>query len=141
MFRSTLAGIAAGVTEAFVVVPFELVKIRLQAKENARPFFTDNKKKNQMCVQLCSYILCSQRRRFLVQVQVQLQAYAHANKTHRVPHATSNWILPIPGVDLFPHVYFMISFIFVVYRRCCRSASPSCAPAGRPVQEHSGRRD
>jgi len=29
------AGVLAGCTEAFVVVPFELVKIRLQAKENA----------------------------------------------------------------------------------------------------------
>ncbi|KAL0477368.1 mcfT [Acrasis kona] len=29
------SGMMAGVTEAFVVVPFELVKIRLQAKENA----------------------------------------------------------------------------------------------------------
>eukprot|EP01132_Coremiostelium_polycephalum_P003705 gene3705-4617_t len=29
------AGVLAGITEAFVVVPFELVKIRLQAKENA----------------------------------------------------------------------------------------------------------
>eukprot|EP01133_Synstelium_polycarpum_P008374 gene8374-9841_t len=29
------AGIMAGITEAFIVVPFELVKIRLQAKENA----------------------------------------------------------------------------------------------------------
>jgi len=29
------AGLGAGITEAFVVVPFELVKIRLQAKENA----------------------------------------------------------------------------------------------------------
>jgi len=28
------AGVGAGITEAFVVVPFELVKIRLQAKEN-----------------------------------------------------------------------------------------------------------
>jgi len=29
------AGVSAGITEAFIVVPFELVKIRLQAKENA----------------------------------------------------------------------------------------------------------
>ncbi|GAM23943.1 hypothetical protein SAMD00019534_071180 [Acytostelium subglobosum LB1] len=29
------AGVLAGITEAFIVVPFELVKIRLQAKENA----------------------------------------------------------------------------------------------------------
>lgn len=29
------AGVMAGITEAFLVVPFELVKIRLQAKENA----------------------------------------------------------------------------------------------------------
>ncbi|KAF2077451.1 hypothetical protein CYY_001224 [Polysphondylium violaceum] len=29
------SGVCAGITEAFVVVPFELVKIRLQAKENA----------------------------------------------------------------------------------------------------------
>jgi solute carrier family 25 2-oxodicarboxylate transporter 21 len=32
----THIGIAAGVTEGFFVVPFELVKIRLQAKENVR---------------------------------------------------------------------------------------------------------
>lgn len=32
--QATLAGISAGITEAFIVVPFELVKIRLQAKEN-----------------------------------------------------------------------------------------------------------
>jgi len=31
---SVAAGVCAGITEAFVVVPFELVKIRLQAKEN-----------------------------------------------------------------------------------------------------------
>ncbi|EAL73305.1 mitochondrial substrate carrier family protein [Dictyostelium discoideum AX4] len=29
------SGVLAGITEAFIVVPFELVKIRLQAKENA----------------------------------------------------------------------------------------------------------
>jgi solute carrier family 25 2-oxodicarboxylate transporter 21 len=32
--NAILCGMAAGITEAFVVVPFELVKIRLQAKEN-----------------------------------------------------------------------------------------------------------
>jgi len=32
---ATGAGVLAGITEAFLVVPFELVKIRLQAKENA----------------------------------------------------------------------------------------------------------
>jgi solute carrier family 25 2-oxodicarboxylate transporter 21 len=32
--KAVIAGMSAGVTEAFVVVPFELVKIRLQAKEN-----------------------------------------------------------------------------------------------------------
>eukprot|EP00761_Pharyngomonas_kirbyi_P003079 gb/GECH01003083.1/.p1 GENE.gb/GECH01003083.1/~~gb/GECH01003083.1/.p1 ORF type:complete len:305 (+),score=60.99 gb/GECH01003083.1/:1-915(+) len=32
--KATLAGISAGLSEAFLVVPFELVKIRLQAKEN-----------------------------------------------------------------------------------------------------------
>jgi len=32
---SIAAGVMAGITEAFIVVPFELVKIRLQAKENA----------------------------------------------------------------------------------------------------------
>jgi len=32
---SVAAGVMAGITEAFIVVPFELVKIRLQAKENA----------------------------------------------------------------------------------------------------------
>lgn len=32
--NAILCGMAAGVTEAFVVVPFELLKIRLQAKEN-----------------------------------------------------------------------------------------------------------
>ncbi|EFA81311.1 mitochondrial substrate carrier family protein [Heterostelium album PN500] len=33
--QAIAAGVMAGITEAFVVVPFELVKIRLQAKENA----------------------------------------------------------------------------------------------------------
>ncbi|EGG14146.1 mitochondrial substrate carrier family protein [Cavenderia fasciculata] len=33
--QAICSGIGAGVTEAFIVVPFELVKIRLQAKENA----------------------------------------------------------------------------------------------------------
>lgn len=32
---SVAAGVCAGCTEALIVVPFELVKIRLQAKENA----------------------------------------------------------------------------------------------------------
>lgn len=32
--KAVVAGMSAGITEAFVVVPFELVKIRLQAKEN-----------------------------------------------------------------------------------------------------------
>lgn len=34
-FLPVLTGVAAGCTEAFVVVPFELVKIRLQDKANA----------------------------------------------------------------------------------------------------------
>jgi solute carrier family 25 2-oxodicarboxylate transporter 21 len=33
---SILTGASAGATEAFVVVPFELVKIRLQGKQNAK---------------------------------------------------------------------------------------------------------
>jgi solute carrier family 25 2-oxodicarboxylate transporter 21 len=33
--KAIIAGVSAGCTETFVVVPFELVKIRLQAKENA----------------------------------------------------------------------------------------------------------
>jgi solute carrier family 25 2-oxodicarboxylate transporter 21 len=32
--KAIIAGVSAGCTETFVVVPFELVKIRLQAKEN-----------------------------------------------------------------------------------------------------------
>lgn len=37
---SILTGASAGATEAFVVVPFELVKIRLQGKLNARAITT-----------------------------------------------------------------------------------------------------
>ncbi|KYQ88810.1 mitochondrial substrate carrier family protein [Tieghemostelium lacteum] len=33
--QAIASGVLAGITEAFIVVPFELVKIRLQAKENA----------------------------------------------------------------------------------------------------------
>jgi solute carrier family 25 2-oxodicarboxylate transporter 21 len=36
---SILTGASAGATEAFVVVPFELVKIRLQGKHRAKPHF------------------------------------------------------------------------------------------------------
>jgi len=40
--QSIMAGSMAGATEAVVVVPFELVKIRLQAKENVRRYGIDN---------------------------------------------------------------------------------------------------
>jgi solute carrier family 25 (mitochondrial 2-oxodicarboxylate transporter), member 21 len=34
---SVLTGVSAGITEAFLVVSFELVKIRMQDKNNVRP--------------------------------------------------------------------------------------------------------
>lgn len=39
---SIMTGISAGITEAFLIVPFELIKVRMQDKRNVSFFFYGN---------------------------------------------------------------------------------------------------